>query len=510
MKMKILLITPEVDTIEGYNKDDVKLIGFPSLTAAVLAALTPDFAEFMVIDEAIEPLKTPERFDAIVANVGALSVNMSYKANRAAEIAQELKKRGKIVIWGGVHVTSLYDHHRERFEEEIAPLADAVVLGEAEEVWLKLLEDIRDNCLKKVYRAADLPSSEIWPTPKYSAIKTDSYLVRNSCQATRGCPFDCNFCSVTAIYGKTYRKRDARVVADEIRSILGKSVGQNLSRLEKAKEMFIAFVDDNIGRDKNYFAELLMELIEVKREFPKFSWGGQTTLNTIDVFGYYKGAKHSLADLMRRSGCIAMFVGIESVSKESLATVGKNFNDVEKYPDQIKKWHDCGIMLNAGMIAGFSTDTKRVFEDIYKFLVTTRIEISLLNILVPLPGTKLYHLYASEGRIFDHNWENYDGRHVVYYPELMTPEELENGFFQLWKELYSWPSIIKRVANQSQIVAAVRTLPNFSKAGQIISRVYMNKKYAQISSRIGKARQSASRERFGQNINFAELRAKTK
>src|SRR3990167_10043095 len=162
------------------------------------------------------------------------------------------------------------------------------------------------------------------------------------------------------------------------------------------------------------------------------------------------------------------------------------------------------------MVFGFDSDTVKVFDETYEFLVKNKIEISLLNILVPLPGTELYKRYAKEGRLFDHNWENYDGRHVVYYPELMTPEELENGFFQLWKDLYSIGSIARRVLYPAQIISAFKELPSLVKGGQIFSRFYMNRRYAKISSRIGKARQSASRERFGQNITFADLRAKTK
>ena len=505
--MNILFITPEtIGKAEGYTPEDIAFIGFPSLTAAVLGALTPRAASFKAIDEAIEPLETEKMFDAVDAvdaDVVAVSVNMSYKVNRAAKIARKFKKRGKIVVWGGVHVTSLYDHHRERFEEEIEPYADAVVLGEAEEVWGKLVCDIFCGNLQKIYRANGRPKSEIWRKPRYDLIGSDKFLVKNSRQATRGCPLKCDFCSVTSFNGPEFRKRNARIVADDIRETLS----QRKSGLGRS---FFAFVDDNICFDRSYFAELALELGDVKKEFPKFCWGGQTNLYSVDKSIRHKGVEYDMGELMAKSGCIGMFVGIESVSKESLALTGKSFNEVEKYPDQIKKFHDLGIMLNAGMVFGFDSDTVKVFEDTYEFLVKNKVEISLLNILVPLPGTELYKRYAKEGRIFDHNWENYDGRHVVYYPELMTPEELENGFFQLWKELYSWPSIIKRVANQSQIVAAVRTLPNFSKAGQIISRVYMNRRYAQISSRIGKARQSASRERFGQNITFAELRAKTK
>jgi len=496
--MKILFITPETfDKEEGYTKEDLTFIGFPSLTAGVIGALTPlEIAEFKAIDEAIEPIRTSEDFDGFQTDIIALSVNMSYKANRAMKIASEFRRRRKIVVWGGVHVTALYDHHRERFEKEIEPYADAVVLGEAEEVWPQLIWDMYKNSPKKIYRAGDRPKSDSWPQPRYDLISSDKFLVKNSRQATRGCPLDCEFCSVTSFSGSAFRKRDAKIVANDIRETLSQ-------RKQGFGRSFFAFVDDNICFDRGYFAELALHLIEVKKEFPKFCWGGQTNLYSIDKSARYKGAEYSLGDLMQRSGCLAMFVGIESVSKESLATANKNFNEVEKYPDQIKKFHDYGIMLNAGMVFGFDTDTENVFGDTYEFLVKNKVEISLLNILVPLPGTTLYKRYDAEGRLFDHNWENYDGRHVVYYPSLMTPEQLERGFFDLWKALYSWPSIVKRVVNPSQVIGAVKSLPNMSKINQIVSRVYMNKRYAEISSRIAKARRSSSKDRFAKNIAFS-------
>jgi radical SAM superfamily enzyme YgiQ (UPF0313 family) len=501
-----LFITPETFAkAEGYTKEDIAFIGFPSLSAAVIGALTPDFAEFTAIDEAVDPLETEAMLDAVQADLVAISLNMSYKANRAMEIASAFKSRGKIVVWGGVHVTSLYDYHRDRFDTEVAPYADAVVLGEAEEVWGPLLEDVVKERLKKVYRASIQPPALIWPVPRYDSVNTMPFLVKHSRQATRGCPLDCEFCSVTSFNGSSFRKRTPRLVADEVRLALSRNVGSIMNRLKRATSSFFAFVDDNIGFDRQYFAELLMELIEVKREFPHFAWGGQTTLYTIDKKVRYKGVEYFLADLMRRSGCIAMFIGVESVSKESLAIANKNFNDVDKYPDQIKKFHDHGIMLNAGMVMGFDSDTPGVFEDTYEFLVKNRIEISLLNILVPLPGTDLYRRYDADDRLFDHNWENYDGRHVVYYPSRMTPEQLESGYLNLWKELYSLGAIVKRILHPGQILSAFKNLPRINKFEQIGSRLFMNWRYAKISTRIRKARQSASRDRFGENVTFADV-----
>jgi len=505
-KLKILFITPETFAkAEGYTKEDIAFIGFPSLSAAVIGALTPDFAEFTAIDEAVDPLETEVMLDSVHADLVAISLNMSYKANRAMEIASALKSRGKIVVWGGVHVTSLYDHHRDRFDAEVAPYADAVVLGEAEEIWGKLLEDAVKGRLKKIYRAAIQPPALIWPVPAYGAVNTAPFLVKHSRQATRGCPLDCEFCSVTSFNGPTFRTYDPAKLGQGIRTTLNNVAKRQLTNIQQEIQSFFAFVDDNITFDRAYLSKLLAELIRIKQEFPYFTWGGQTTLYAIDKKVKYEGIELPVGELLKRSGCIAMFIGIESVSKESLAIANKNFNDVDKYPDQIKKFHDYGMMLNAGMVMGFDSDTPSVFDDTYEFLVKNRIEISLLNILVPLPGTDLYMRYAADGRIFDHNWENYDGRHVVYYPSRMTPEQLETGFLNLWKELYSLVTIAKRIVYPGQIVSAFKNLPRINKFEQIGSRIFMNLRYAKISARIRKTRQSASRDRFGKNVTFADI-----
>lgn len=507
--MKILFINPEtIDKESGYTADDIRFIGFPSLAPQILAALTPRFIAFQAIDEAVDPLRTEDDFKNIARGVDivAISLNMTYKANRARKIAETFKRLGKVVVWGGVHVTSLYECHRERFESEIAPYANSVVLGEAEEIWGGMVRDVFNGTLKKYYVAERKPPSSVWPTPRYNVVNTKPYLVQHSIMSSKGCPWDCEFCNVTTFYGDVFRTYNPKKLADDIRVILSNASVNSLSKIERAMSSFFAFVDDNIAYNRTYFGELLTELINIKKDFPAFAWGGQTTLYTIDHTAKYEGKDYPIGTLLERSGCSAMFVGIESVSKESLAIANKNFNKVEKYPSQIKRFHDHGVMLNAGMIVGLDADTVRVFEDIYNFLVKNKIEISLLNILVPLPGTALYKRYVQEGRIFDHNWENYDGRHVVYYPSLMTPEQLETGYLQLWKELYSIGSITRRILlNKDQVFRAIKKLPNISKFEQIGARCYMNLRYKKISGRIIKARKNAPRERFGENVTFPEF-----
>ena len=484
--MHILFVVPEVfNKAEGYTKEDIAFIGFPSLTAAVIAALTPSEDVFSVADEAIRPFSEPIDFAGHRdADLVAISLNMTYKAKRAAALADRFRALGKKVVFGGVHVTSLYDFHRERFEREITPFADAVILEEAELVWPKLIEDFKRGTLQKIYRSRR-PEAAMIPAAKRSVQDTGVFLVKNSAQATRGCPLNCDFCSVTSFNGSVFRTRPINAVVAELRGVLEDVKRKKYRGIERYRRSFIAFVDDNVAFNKNYFAALCLELEKIRRDFPTFRWGGQCTLDTVDKSVEIDGRKVKLADLMERSGCAAMFVGIESGSKESLQSVKKTFNKAEKFPEQIRKFHDAGIMLNAGMIVGLDGDTEGTFDDIYEFLVKNKVEISLVNIQVPFPGTTLYRRYAQDGRLIDDDWEHYDGRHVVYRPSGMTPERLERGFFELWESLYSNSSIVERLLTPAQVF---RALQSPAKLLQTCGRVRMNARYGEIASRIKAAR----------------------
>lgn len=485
--MKILFVIPEVNRAEGYTKEDISYIGFPSLTAATIAGLTPKDVDFEAIDEIVDPLKESDFKRYTDTDVVAISLNMTYKANRATEIAKHFRETGKKVIWGGVHVTSVYDFHRERFEKEIAPFADAVVLEEAELVWPVLIGDLKSGNLKKIYRSLRPEAKEI-PSARRDVLNTEPFLVQSSIQATRGCPLNCEFCAVTSFNGPVFRIRDVSSVTAEIKGMLTNSAAKNDGWIDRYKKSLIAFVDDNVAFDKNYFAVLCLELEKIKDEFPAFRWGGQCTLNTIEKTVVLNGKTTRLVDLMKRSGCLTMFIGIESVSRESLKSVGKNFNQPDKFAEQIRKFHDAGISIIAGMIVGFEEDGERVFENIYEFLTKNKVELSLINVLTPLPGTALYRRYEKEGILIDYNWEHYDGRHAVYRPKRMSPERLEKSFFELWNALYgSDVSIAKRLIYPASVW---KIMKNPSQAAQIFSRFLINKRYGQIAERIMKSRQN--------------------
>jgi len=161
-----------------------------------------------------------------------------------------------------------------------------------------------------------------------------------------------------------------------------------------------------------------------------------------------------MVKLAADSGCVSVFVGLESISEDALEETNKSFNRVQKFEDEIKMFHDHGIMVNPGMVFGFDNDDESVFEKALDFLVKNRVELAYFNVLTPLPGTPLYERYNSAGRIFDRDWAKYDGKHVVFYPSRMTPEQLEEGFYWINHQFYSIPCILKRLSATSQRLAA--------------------------------------------------------
>lgn len=403
--MKVTLISPDLQSSHfKFTPKEVKSFWFAKLTLPHLAALTPEDIEVKLIDEAVDPIDFDEPTDLV-----GVTVN-TYLAPRSYEIAREFRTRGVPVVLGGVH-PSLYP-------EEAQQHADTIAIGEAEETWEPLLRDFQKGCMKPVYRAERYHSLAGLPIPRRDLLKRNAYLTTNTIQTTRGCPFQCDFCSVTDFFGKTYRCRPIPEVIREIETL-------NLNRP-------LVFVDDNIiGRPK-----YALELFQAIKSY-NVRWGSQCSINL---------AQHpELMNAARESGCVAMFIGIESISQQNLDDVRKTVNHVNQYYDAIQRIHDHGIAINAGIILGMDHDDESIFARTLEFLEKTRIEYATFHILTPVPGTPLYRRMEAEGRIIDRDWSKYNGGHTVFRPKLMSPEALEEGYYWTYHQFYSMRSITKRV-----------------------------------------------------------------
>jgi len=196
--------------------------------------------------------------------------------------------------------------------------------------------------------------------------------------------------------------------------------------------MFI-FWDDNLVGDRAYAAELFRAIAPLERY-----WIAEATLH--DFAG-----DEELVRLAAESGCRGIFCGIESFNQEALKGVKKTFNKVTQYRDYIQRLHDHGICVDAGMMIGFDEDDPSIFDRTLETAIQLDIDIMNLVIVTPYPGTKLFAQMEREGRLLHRDWSRYDGHHVVFRPQRMSAEELEEGWHRVRKEFYSLSSIWKRI-----------------------------------------------------------------
>jgi len=407
--LKIRLIDPAYEhPFISHSQKVIKNIWFAHLTLTSLAALTPPEIDVRITDENVGPIDFEEDVD-LVGITG-----MVMHAPRAYEIASRFRQRKIPVVMGGPHASSLPLEAKEH--------VDSVVIGEAESVWAGLIEDVKKGDLKPFYKADAFCSMEHLPRPRLDLLKKNAYMTVNCVQTTRGCPYQCDFCHVTHFFGKTYRCRPVDEVIEEVKQLQGE---------------FIVFIDDNIAGNRHYAKELFTRLKPLKKK-----WASQASITlTRDP---------ELLKLAADSGCVSLFVGIESLSPDNLKEVNKSFNRASQFEDGIKAIHDHDIMIVAGLIFGLDHDDEGVFERTLRFCERNRIELPSFFLLTPLPGTPLFQRMEAEERLLHKDWEKYNGATVVFKPKLMTEETLQRGFNWVTKEAYSWGSIAKRVFHPQQ------------------------------------------------------------
>lgn len=376
--MKIALVTPVNSSDTGRSFYDYRFYArfllsrkYISYLLAVptLSSLTPAHHELRVFDENIEEIDYSWNPDLV-----GISVRTMY-ASRAYEISQEFRNRGVRTVLGGIHPSMC--------PEEAGMYCDSVVIGEAEHIWGRLLKDAEDGCLKKVYRAeafADLTSS---PAIVRSPLSRGRYL-QDIVQTAKGCPFHCEFCSVYAFDGQKIRTRTIQQVIDEIRDI--KSAG---TKYKKKNAIF--FADDNIIADRKFAKELFTAL---KPE--NINWMCQASVNI--------SREDELLGLMRDSGCGAVFIGFESITRENLGVMHKEINQRCDYAEAIKKIQSYGLLVHSSFIVGYDFDSAETINELIKFIDETNLLMPLINVLTPFPGTELFKRLEKEGRLLHKDW----------------------------------------------------------------------------------------------------------
>lgn len=404
--MKVLLVSPTALDHQG-RPITQRRVHLPGLTLMMLAAVTPRDVEVRLVNETAGDIPFDEHWDLVgLTGMGSGLV-------RAWQLGDEFRRRGTTVVIGGI-AASLAD------PQWSLQHADAVVVGEAEETWPQLLADFAAGRMQPVYRMQREPPIDGLPEPRYDLLDRSRVGWWRPVQATRGCPFTCSFCSITSFFNQHYRKRPVDQVLRDVRAA------------KRHGTRYIAFIDDNIGVDWDYCAELWEALIP-----ERIIWMSQCSLHIAE--------RPRMLQLAHRSGCRLLSFGIESTTPASLATVDKAWNRPERYRDAVRAIRRHGIDVSTEMIIGLDADDASVFERTFDFIIDNAISVPRVHILTPVPGTPLFDELDRAGRILSREFQRYTGGQVVYQPHRLTPAELHAGYWRLYERLFSWPAIWRRI-----------------------------------------------------------------
>jgi radical SAM superfamily enzyme YgiQ (UPF0313 family) len=416
---RVLLIYPRQKDV--YMSTDTPY-PFPILGLTLLASFFPPQYEVKIVNEFLDEINFEEKLDLV--GITALTT----QAKRAYEIADRFREQRVPVILGGVHATFMLEEAQEH--------ADAVVLGEAELIMSQLITDWENGALKPLYQAERLHDLHNLPEPRRGLLGKGYSPIFKVIETTRGCPNRCEFCAVPVIAGRQYRTRPLSDIDEELQSMV------------KRKGEYIFIVDDNVMAQRPHATGLF----EILKRY-QVRWMGFATIEIA------KDAK--LLELARESGCISLFIGFESLTKENLEGPKKRFQGIQDLREFIKRIHDHGIGIQGSFIFGFDHDDEGVFERTVEFIHLNRIELPTFSVLTPFPGTPLWERLNKAERIFDRDWSHYDMSRVVFVPTGMTPDQLQQGY--LWAQKYSCAprSILRRLLFGSRHHLGYFLLSNF-------------------------------------------------
>lgn len=442
---KLLLINP-VGRKSGFLLS--KFSTFPPLSLAYLAAVTPDNWEINIIDENFDKFQF---VDADLVGITAFTSNIT----RAYEIARIYREKNIKVIMGGIHVSMLPD--------EALQFADSVLIGEAEGIWGQVLRDFENHSLAGKYIGPQIDLYEFDIKPRHDLLHPGYFW--HSVQTSRGCPFDCHFCSVSRYQGKKYRQRNVKSVLDELEEINGK---------------YITFVDDNlIGHsEENYLRAIRLFEGMLDRNIRK-KWWMQTSINAC--------LNERVIELAAKSGCMFVFIGFETIKAEMLKNMKKGVNlkiGIENYKKVINTFHKYGIGVLGAFIIGNDYESSLYYKELADFLISTGVDIIQITLLTPLPGTRFFEQLETDTRLIHKNfpgdWDKYRFSYMVHQPHGTDIETIYTGCNYIKKRIYSFPTyqyrLIKSLLNlkNANNFACVCKFNKSYKKGWLNSHYHMN------------------------------------
>ena len=408
MSLYIKLIQPKM--LRRPMDSNLKIRMSPPLGLLTIASMLKDKHKIVIQNENVESII----YDS--PDIVGISVTVDVLP-RAIEIAKIFRQKGIKVVAGGIHITTAYKTIPENS-------FDVLCVGAAEGTWNKIISDYENNSLQSIYFCNSNFTGNHIISPAYELIEKKKYLYFNIVSTSRGCPFKCDFCYNSGEHHYYINRRIDDVLKD----------------IKAINRKHIMFIDDNFFGNK----EWLLAFLDKIKPF-KIKWNAAASINiAFDT---------ALLDLMVECGLQGLFIGFESINSSSINNVHKIQNQVNKYEEAISNLHERGIMINASFVFGLDSDTPEVFQKTLDWIVKNKIETVTSHILTPYPGTELYNKLSRENRITNYNLSYYNTAHVVYEPKLMSQKELYNGYLWIYKKIYSWKNIIKRIPkSQKQIL----------------------------------------------------------
>ncbi len=369
----------------------------------IIKSLTPDEFEIDFIDERAEKLP-----DTIDTDIIAFSVE-TFTAKRAYILSQKYRTDKNIVVMGGFHAAVMAD--------EMLQYADSVIIGDAEGSWQRFLSDCAEGRPQKKYYSDE--SAPMAPVACDNSVYKHKYGRIGVYQISRGCKYNCDFCSIKTMY-KCVRSKPLDTIVEE---------------LKRVKEKMIFFADDNIFRDKTSAIDLFKAIAPLKKK-----WACQISMDAARDDEILAEAK--------KAGCMLVLVGFESLNSDSLKEMHKAANSQADYEELIKKIYKHGLLIYGTFVLGCDNDTVDVFDRTFEFAVRNKMAVTNFNPLIPMPGTGTYIRMENEGRLRYKKWwlsDKYRYGETAFIPKQMSHEQLSGGCLKMRTEFYSVKCILKRL-----------------------------------------------------------------
>jgi radical SAM superfamily enzyme YgiQ (UPF0313 family) len=379
----------------------------PPLPGILLAGMTPPTVDVEVLHEMVRPIDYGTDADFLAVSF------MDYLSPHAYEVAARFRAKGKIVIGGGKFAST--------FPDEVEPHFDSILVGEAQNVWPRMVEDLLNGQLQRRYVADALPSLENIPPPRYDLVEW-KFTVPIVTEASRGCPHPCTFCALN-IKRLPFRPRPVKDVIRDLTST---------QRLPWFKRKMAMVLDNNLGGDLENAKELLREIAKLKF----WSIGTQFSIECL--------RDKEFVELLAKARCRMAFIGMESLNDKSLEGVRKRQNKVREYKESFEKLHRLGILTFTGLMFALDEDTKEYYETLPERLDDVGTCVILPSISIPIYGTPWNQQVVAEGRITDNDISHYEGDHLVFRHHHLSPDEIYEAYKNVNRFFYSWKNILRR------------------------------------------------------------------